>query len=110
MFEQFMGSIKQEAVSSAFRSTTSLESFRSFLSALPRAFVHDQGSALARGREAERAGGTVATGPAAGSVTFGASAPTGLSGGAAEREAPKVGRNDPCPCGSGKKYKKCCGK
>ncbi|MBF0569699.1 MAG: SEC-C domain-containing protein [Candidatus Omnitrophica bacterium] len=22
---------------------------------------------------------------------------------------PKVGRNDPCPCGSGKKYKKCCG-
>ena len=24
--------------------------------------------------------------------------------------APKVGRNDPCPCGSGKKYKKCCGK
>jgi len=24
-------------------------------------------------------------------------------------EAPKVGRNDPCPCGSGKKYKKCCG-
>ncbi|MBI5124518.1 MAG: SEC-C domain-containing protein, partial [Candidatus Omnitrophica bacterium] len=27
-----------------------------------------------------------------------------------KREAPKVGRNDPCPCGSGKKYKKCCGK
>lgn len=26
------------------------------------------------------------------------------------REAPKVGRNDPCPCGSGKKYKHCCGK
>jgi preprotein translocase subunit SecA len=26
------------------------------------------------------------------------------------REAPKVGRNDPCPCGSGKKYKKCCGR
>ena len=23
---------------------------------------------------------------------------------------PKVGRNDPCPCGSGKKYKNCCGK
>ena len=26
------------------------------------------------------------------------------------RERPKIGRNDPCPCGSGKKYKKCCGK
>jgi preprotein translocase subunit SecA len=25
------------------------------------------------------------------------------------RKSPKVGRNDPCPCGSGKKYKKCCG-
>jgi SEC-C motif domain protein len=25
------------------------------------------------------------------------------------REQPKIGRNDPCPCGSGKKYKKCCG-
>jgi len=25
------------------------------------------------------------------------------------REEPKVGRNDPCPCGSGRKYKKCCG-
>ncbi len=24
-------------------------------------------------------------------------------------EGPKVGRNDPCPCGSGKKYKRCCG-
>src|SRR5262249_24597588 len=26
----------------------------------------------------------------------------------AVRAAPKVGRNDPCPCGSGKKFKKCC--
>ncbi|MBL0714592.1 MAG: YchJ family protein [Desulfosarcina sp.] len=26
-----------------------------------------------------------------------------------KREAPKVGRNVPCPCGSGKKFKKCCG-
>jgi len=26
----------------------------------------------------------------------------------AERSGPKVGRNDPCPCGSGKKFKKCC--
>jgi len=26
------------------------------------------------------------------------------------REEPKVGRNDPCTCGSGKKFKKCCGK
>jgi preprotein translocase subunit SecA len=28
----------------------------------------------------------------------------------ARREAPKVGRNDPCPCGSGKKFKNCHGR
>ena len=26
-----------------------------------------------------------------------------------KRQGEKIGRNDPCPCGSGKKYKKCCG-
>ena len=31
-------------------------------------------------------------------------------GGTIVRNQPKVGRNDPCPCGSGKKFKKCCGK
>jgi uncharacterized protein YecA (UPF0149 family) len=30
-------------------------------------------------------------------------------GNTVRREVPKVGRNDPCPCGSGKKFKKCCG-
>jgi preprotein translocase subunit SecA len=39
--------------------------------------------------------------------------PTPPSGGAAvhgpKQAAKKVGRNDPCPCGSGKKYKRCCG-
>jgi hypothetical protein len=32
------------------------------------------------------------------------------SSGTTVRKLPKVGRNDPCPCGSGKKFKKCCGK
>ena len=27
-----------------------------------------------------------------------------------QRKNEKVGRNDPCPCGSGKKYKNCCGR
>lgn len=30
--------------------------------------------------------------------------------GTVRREGKKVGRNDPCPCGSGKKYKQCCGR
>jgi SEC-C motif-containing protein len=32
-----------------------------------------------------------------------------VSGGAIPAVSQKVGRNEPCPCGSGKKYKKCCG-
>jgi preprotein translocase subunit SecA len=38
-----------------------------------------------------------------------AAASGGTGSSQVKREAPKVGRNDPCPCGSGKKYKKCCG-
>ena len=41
----------------------------------------------------------------------------GFADGKAEKKKPvtvrntaKIGRNDPCPCGSGKKYKKCCGR
>jgi len=32
-----------------------------------------------------------------------------VTAGQFRRDTPKVGRNDPCPCGSGKKFKKCCG-
>ncbi|MBK9921634.1 MAG: SEC-C domain-containing protein [Elusimicrobia bacterium] len=42
-----------------------------------------------------------------------AARPAGDRPGAAVAELPdvkKIGRNDACPCGSGKKYKKCCGK
>jgi preprotein translocase subunit SecA len=42
------------------------------------------------------------------------SGPSDVSGGTKKPVArsgqKKVGRNDPCPCGSGKKYKNCCGK
>ena len=49
----------------------------------------------------------------AGSGAMPKAAPKAEDGGRQEtfkREAPKVGRNDPCPCGSGKKYKNCCGR
>jgi preprotein translocase subunit SecA len=41
-------------------------------------------------------------------VTYGE--PTRVSRPSSARNTDKIGRNDPCPCGSGKKYKKCCGK
>jgi preprotein translocase subunit SecA len=53
-------------------------------------------------------GGNPAAGRAASSA--GAAAGAGSAGSSAGGTAgTKVGRNDPCPCGSGKKYKKCCG-
>jgi len=49
-----------------------------------------------------------------GIVKEGAPAPSPMAEAAGRKEAvaagKKVGRNDPCPCGSGKKYKKCCGR
>jgi preprotein translocase subunit SecA len=60
---------------------------------------------------------TVESGGGSGTGTgTGAAASAGGQGGGDEagaapvrRNEPKVGRNDPCPCGSGKKYKKCHG-
>jgi tetratricopeptide (TPR) repeat protein len=40
---------------------------------------------------------------------FDGEAPLDFDSAPLRRDQPKVGRNDPCPCGSGKKYKKCCG-
>ncbi|MEM1404428.1 MAG: preprotein translocase subunit SecA [Pseudomonadota bacterium] len=58
------------------------------------AFQHAKASAMASDPEAAAAGAEPETAPAAQTVT---------------RDQPKVGRNEPCPCGSGKKYKHCHG-
>ncbi|HLU65953.1 MAG TPA: SEC-C metal-binding domain-containing protein, partial [Kofleriaceae bacterium] len=54
------------------------------------------------------------SGDGAGSSAYGKAADGGAAGRqkpkTVRREQPKVGRNDPCPCGSGKKYKKCHGR
>ncbi len=59
------------------------------------------------GRPAERGAGVP---PGAGISKRRARGRGGPAPRTAPRGAPKVGRNDPCPCGSGKKYKKCCGR
>lgn len=48
--------------------------------------------------------------PAARTVESGPGGQTAVKQKTVRNTAPKVGRNDPCPCGSGKKYKNCCGK
>ena len=110
MFEQLMEDIDQEILSGMFNSATSLEALQSFFSNIqvPMQMMHEEmgqfgispEEAVALPPEAqaqlEAAGGMPEEEPEI-SFTF-------------HNETPKVGRNDPCPCGSGKKYKKCCGR
>ena len=104
MFETLMTDIKEEVASKVFRSSTSLDAFRQFVSSLPKTLVHDE-IAMLGGRAAEP------TDPGRGGGDLRAAGSDAMPGGGApvRREAAKVGRNDPCPCGSGRKYKKCCG-
>ena len=61
---------------------------------------------------AETASGAAGDAGDSGAATTGTGAGAGRAAkvGTIRRTAPKARRNDPCPCGSGKKYKKCCGK
>ncbi|MDX1387376.1 MAG: SEC-C metal-binding domain-containing protein, partial [bacterium] len=68
---------------------------------------HGSASAFARGMPGAVARQAAASG-GMGLPAQAGSPPTG-AGGTVQRKMPKVGRNDPCPCGSGKKYKKCHG-
>jgi len=109
MFEDLMSSIKQDIATAAFRSTTSVRSFESFLAALPKQLVHDGVSLLGSG---SRRAAPATTSSGAVSATMHEEAVEAAIEAVApvRREVPKVGRNDLCPCGSGKKYKKCCGR
>jgi preprotein translocase subunit SecA len=90
MFDELMREIHQEVLTNMFRSATSLAAFEDIFSSLPQELVHES---LGQFGEPEQ---EPEDEPLEVSVTF-------------KRQMPKVGRNDSCPCGSGKKYKKCCG-
>ena len=100
MFEELMNAIKTKVVSSEFRSATALRMQRLLQNAAaagrapgaPKAV--DKPAAPARER-------TVAD-------ILGLKSDPAMA--ARPKPAASVGRNDPCPCGSGKKYKKCCGR
>ncbi|NCC52840.1 MAG: preprotein translocase subunit SecA, partial [Spartobacteria bacterium] len=106
MFADLMDTVKSEIASRVFRFSTSENSLRTFLSSLPRqTYVHNEVAVLGRG------GGGAAPGPRSAPPGADAAMEEALHGKSSpqRRDDPKVGRNDPCPCGSGKKYKKCCG-
>ena len=101
-FEEMMGRVRNGICTGLFRSATNLSAFQNMLSRL-------SGKAQATG-PAE--GGSSLAQAAAGAARAeggGAPRPSRLPQVTVKRDQPKVGRNDPCPCGSGKKYKKCCG-
>ena len=93
MFVELMDRIRGEVLNNLFRSTTNLASFETFLSQLKQK--------LSGGES------TDGSGPASPAAPDGGELKIELP---SRREAPKVGRNEPCPCGSGKKFKSCCGR
>ena len=107
IFQGLMDNITQETLANLFRNATSLKAFEMFLANLQLKQRRDAGLPGVPGL------------PQGGSVTS-SSGGAGDEGPQAEarpeiklpvrRDMPKVGRNDPCPCGSGKKYKACCGR
>ncbi|MFH1969711.1 MAG: SEC-C metal-binding domain-containing protein, partial [Verrucomicrobiota bacterium] len=96
MFSSLMDTIKSEVVTRIFRSTTSLHGYERLVASMPVRLVHNEVSTLGSG--------------AGGQMTDDRRQRTDGESGTRHREGAKVGRNDPCPCKSGKKFKKCCGR
>ena len=115
LFADLMDRIKGEIAGRIFRATTSPQAYQNFLGDLQRLHgqVRTQHADLAPLAGGHAAGGGGRGGGTGGAADAGAEAAMNAALAGARtvvRDAPKVGRNDPCPCGSGKKYKKCCGK
>ncbi|HYE32309.1 MAG TPA: preprotein translocase subunit SecA [Methylomirabilota bacterium] len=103
MFEELMVSIKSEICHNIFRSASSLMAFEQFLQNLPKRMQQLEVSAFGPGHS------TTANAPTGGSDVV-SEVSQEVSKAKPVRTGPKVGRNDLCPCGSGKKFKSCCGK
>jgi len=109
MFTALMESIKGEVLHNMFRSTSNLLAFEQFLSQLPMHLLAPQ---LDGDHSAEPSAGARERTPAPGQGADRepAEEEPALQFTPVRREMPKVSRNDPCPCGSGKKFKNCCGR
>jgi preprotein translocase subunit SecA len=113
VFQELMVNIKSEICHNIFRSASSLMAFENFLRNVPQRTMHQSTSAFgaaaaaAEATTAQAAGGR-APAPQASDVV--SEAVEAVEKAKPVRIGPKVGRNDPCPCQSGKKYKQCCGR
>ena len=104
LFDELMVNIKTEICHNIFRSASSMLAFENFLKTLPAITSHGDSSAYG-GAEPPVKG--AAQGKASDMVSEAAEA---VSKAKPIRTGPKEGRNDPCPCGSGLKFKRCHGK
>ena len=104
IFDELMVNVKTEICHNVFRSASSLMAFENFIRNAPQQTLHQNTSAFGGG--APTADGKKASDV----VSEAASAAEAQAKAKPVRTGPKVGRNDPCTCGSGKKYKNCCGK
>src|ERR1039458_5505730 len=113
IFDELMVNVKTEICHNVFRSASSLMAFENFLRAAPQQTLHTTTSAFGGGGGTSTGTGGGGGGPKASDVVRADAAAAEAQAKAKAkpvRTGPKVGRNDPCPCGSGKKYKNCCGK
>src|ERR1035437_3103400 len=106
IFDELMVNVKTEICHNVFRSASSLMAFENFLRNAPQQTLHQNTSAF-DGTSTGTGGGQS---KASDVVSEAAQAVEAQAKAKPVRTGPKVGRNDPCPCGSGKKYKNCCGK
>jgi preprotein translocase subunit SecA len=106
MFDELMVNVKTQICNNIFRSASSMAAFENFLRNVPQQTLHQSVSAFGGGTTTASSGGAQ---PKASDVVSEAAAAVAEKA-RPVRTGPKVGRNDPCPCGSGKKYKLCCGR
>jgi preprotein translocase subunit SecA len=106
IFDELMVNVKTEICHNIFRSASSLMAFENFLKNVPQQMLHQTTSAFGGGTKSASSGGAQAKG----SDVVSEAAASVAEKAKPVRTGPKVGRNDPCPCGSGKKYKYCCGR
>jgi preprotein translocase subunit SecA len=114
MFEEMIGDIQQETVKYCYNVTVNTTTERKVVIGVGEGRKADaQGSGAVMSRRG--AGGAGGAGGGAGGGVGGGQMPNQApkpeeprKPETVRRQTPKVGRNDPCPCGSGKKYKNCC--
>ncbi len=98
IFIGLMDAIKNDILSNLFRNTTHSDAIGAFMGSMPQEILM-QSLRQARQRVAAENAAQTADGEATQTLRL-----------PQKRDLPKVGRNDPCPCGSGKKFKACCGR